>query len=258
MARLINDGPGYQFLQKNCAVKHYAVCNYLDRLPTQSEDFLWSLDPSKGVYNLVDVPTRKALSAEQFAFVADVFRSDPAGVLVAAIKNTVRQFESTELRQFFHTPEEVEAYRHFLPGYYFNQLLHSRIVEQMSILPPLNILFFSIYIFCVLFLILALLFWPLVKFKNKTNIFPRPEWTNVLAISIFGIALNAAICGALSIPSARYQARVAWIPLFVVLVIAAKLWQAFFDQRISAAKNFNEMTEGLPRPAELSRTHEKP
>ena len=77
MARLIQDGPGYQFLQKNCATKHYVVCNYMDRLSIPS-GFLWSTDPNEGVYNVADLATRIALSSEEVSFVLDVFqiRSD--------------------------------------------------------------------------------------------------------------------------------------------------------------------------------------
>ena len=79
MARPIDDGPGYRFLQKNCPTKPYVVCNYLHRLPTGAEYFLWSTDPTKGVYNTTDLPTRSALEFEQFSFAIDVFRYDPLG-----------------------------------------------------------------------------------------------------------------------------------------------------------------------------------
>ena len=119
MARIIDDGPGYLFLKKNCPDKRYTACNYIDRLPTTAEDFLWSLDTSKGVYNLADVPTRKALAFEQTSFVVDVFKSDPVGVIAAAMKNTANQLLKVDLGQFFHTPAELEAYKQFLPGVLF-------------------------------------------------------------------------------------------------------------------------------------------
>ena len=138
MARMIDDGPGYRFLQKNCSEKHYTVCNYIDRLPTTAEDFLWSLDPSKGVYNLADVSTRKRLATEQTSFILEVFKSDPVGVVSAAVKNTVKQLLKVDLGQFFHTPAELEAYKTFLPKYYFDGLLHSRLIEEVTIAGPIS------------------------------------------------------------------------------------------------------------------------
>ena len=61
---------------------------------------------------------------------------------------------------------------------------------------------------------------------------------------MLGRYFNAAICGALS-TSARYQARVSWIPLFVLLVMLAKLWGVFLVRRAVALsslkhRNLNE------------------
>ena len=231
MARIIDDGPGYRFLKMNCPDKRYTACNYIDRLPTTAEDFLWSLDRSKGVYNLADVPTRKALASEQTSFVVDVFKSDPVGVITAAMKNTANQLLKVDLGQFFHTPAELEAYKQFLPEYYFDKMLHSRAVEEVTIVGPLSAWFSIVYYLSIIALILTFAFWPRVNFKDKSLLFPQPQWLLVLSIACLGVVFNAAICGALSTPSARYQARVSWIPLFILLVMLAKLWGLFLRRR---------------------------
>jgi hypothetical protein len=39
-------------------------------------------------------------------------------------------------------------------------------------------------------------------------------------------AANAALCGALSGVFWRYQTRISWLPLFILLIVGAKLWPA--------------------------------
>ena len=125
MARLIDDGPGYRFLQKNCPTKPYVVCNYMDRLPTASDYFLWSKDPTTGVYNTTDLPTRSALVSEQFSFAIDVFRYDPLGVITAAVKNAIHQFGMIGMLEFSHDQTELQTFKRLVPSF-----LHSDISAQ--------------------------------------------------------------------------------------------------------------------------------
>jgi hypothetical protein len=252
MARIIDDGPGYVFLKKNCPEKRYTVCNYIDRLPTTAEDFLWSLERSKGVYNLADVPTREALALEQTSFVADVFKSDPVGVIAAAAKNTANQLLKVGVGQFFHTPTELEAYKQFLPGYYFEKLQHSRIVEEVTIVGPISAWFSLVYFLSIAGLILTFIFWSRINFKDKSVLFPQPQWLIALSIACLGIVFNAAICGALSTPSARYQARVSWVPLFILLVMLAKFWGLFLSRKTVGSSLWGtELDEPLKTPRRI-------
>ena len=110
-------------------------------------------------------------------------------------------------------------------------MLHARIVEEVTIVGPLSAWFSLVYLLSIIALILTFAFWPRVNFKDKSVLFPQPQWFLVLSIACLGVVFNAAICGALSTPSARYQARVSWIPLFILLVMLAKLWGLFLSRR---------------------------
>ena len=100
MARMIADGPGYRFLQENCAEKPYTVCKYIDRLPVSDGDFLWSESPTNGVFRVADLPTRIALSSEQTSFAIDVFLFDPVAVIASATRDFFRQFFKITLDLF--------------------------------------------------------------------------------------------------------------------------------------------------------------
>jgi hypothetical protein len=47
----------------------------------------------------------------------------------------------------------------------------------------------------------------------------------LLAMVAIGIMVNAAICGALSSPLDRYEARVAWLVPFIAVTVILAVWQ---------------------------------
>ena len=60
---------------------------------------------------------------------------------------------------------------------------------------------------------------------------------------LYGIVLNAAVCGILSGPFPRYQARVIWlVPMIAVLSLMAL-------RRYGGARSASEPADGLPHAA---------
>jgi len=235
MARLIADGPGYQFLKQNCATKTYVVCHYVDRLPIAAAAFLWSIDPTEGVFSVADPTTRRALSSEQMSFALDVLRFDPYGLVVNAGINTIREFLSVGIDNFFLNQHQIQQAKEKLPTSYFDKLLRTHIVlnEQMHgwIRIPATVWYLSVYIFSILGLVLALTFWSIIQSRTKSNNFPQQEWFYTLTITITAIVFNAAICGVFSEPLQRYQTRISWIPLFFLLLLITNLWKVYPRRR---------------------------
>jgi putative flippase GtrA len=246
MARVIADGPGYQFLQKNCATKRYIVCNYIDRLPAHALTFLWSTDPKIGVFSVADLATRTALSKEQGSFVFDVLRSDPFALMSSAAKNFVRQLTMVRLNEIFPDQNQLDAFRAKLPQTYFDGMLRSHVIFHDWVLALANAWYFSIYILSALGLLTCAI-WLFGKCHKRSDTFPTQQWVHVLTISVAAIVVNAAICGVLSEPTGRYQARISWIPLFIIFLIIGRLWEAR-----SPTPNESELLRGLaeqlPRP----------
>jgi putative flippase GtrA len=246
MARLIADGPGYQFLRKHCATKPYVVCRYLKRLPTPSDTFLWSNDPKEGIYNVADIRTRTALSSEQTRFVIDVLRFDPIGVITTATNNFIRQFLMIGLDELFLNTQRLDSFEARLPAHYFAGMLHSRLALRDWILGLLNSWYSVIYYLSMFTFILVWAVGSWVRFPNKSDIFPQPEWTYLLTITAAGIIINAAICGILSEPASRYQTRVAWIPLFVLCLILGSVWETLSS--VQKRPQFTrQLAERVPR-----------
>jgi hypothetical protein len=218
MARLIADGPGYGFLRKHCAEKTYSVCKYLDRLPASDWDFLWSTSPTRGVFRVADLPTRNTLSSEQIPFAVDVFRSDPVGVIVSAAKDFFSQLFM--IRIAYQPVKDFEAN---LPLFYFDTMARSRIAMNDGLLRNLTTLYASTYFTSLFALSLTgvICFWP--KLQRKLHISLQRKWGRILILVALAMIGNAAICGILSAPAARYQTRIAWIPLFIMGAIGGEV-----------------------------------
>jgi hypothetical protein len=244
MARIIADGPGFRFLKKNCAQKPYTVCNYIDRLPTSSDAFLWSTSTADGVYNTVDPATRMALASEQTSFVAAVLLFDPVGVVADAMQDSLRQFLTIGLDEFFLDQQRLQNFDEKLPGSYLAGMLRSRIVSRDWLMAPLKVWYFSTYLLSTLTLFLMLALWPTPRFRKYLEIFPRPQWTYVLTIVAVAVVSNAIICGTLAEPTPRYQTRISWIPLFILALMVAKVCETF-----STKANKRRTVEGDRRQA---------
>jgi hypothetical protein len=237
MGRLIADGPGYDFLRKYCAEKTYSVCKYLDRLPASDADFLWSTSPTKGVFRAADLPTRQALSSEQIPFAIDVFRSDPVGVIMSAARDFFSELFAIKLSAY---QADLTDFAATLPPFYFDTMARSRIAMDEGLLRDLTTLYASTYFISLFALSLTavICFWP--KLQEKLHISLQRKWGRILILVALATIGNAAICGILSGPAARYQTRIAWIPLFIMGAIGADVL------RIQNAKEL--IRAGAPAP----------
>jgi len=248
MARLIADGPGYNFLLKNCATKPYTICRFIERLPIPVDAFLWSADSAKGVFGVADLPTRRALSSEQISFALDVFRSDPVGVIRHATRNFIRQLIKVGVNEFFPTQSQLQFLKGKMPASYFEELLRSPIVFHEWILTLANSWYSFFYHLSMIGLVSVWVSWPWLRFPNKSELFPQPQWFYVLTAAVMAIAINAGICGALSEPHLRYQTRIAWIPLFVLLLTIAKLWEAVSPSKNKSRPDARAVSGDTARP----------
>ncbi len=246
-ARLIADGPGYKYLRDNCSTSRYVVCDYLDRLPTPADNFLWSTEPTNGVFNVADPKARRKMSAQQIPFFIDVFKFDPLGVTTSVIKNAISQLQLVGLNEFFPDHAMISQLKQKLPASYFERFMHSHIIFRDWLLKPLNIWFSTIYLVTLACLALAGIIWPFVRFGKVLNVFAQPQWYYIVYIALSALVFNSVICGALSQPADRYQARIAWIPVFLISLMVVTLQRA-----VSSTKRhpdfFRRVVQALPRP----------
>ena len=116
MARLIADGPGYQFSRRIARQNSmlFAVMLTVFLLPRQLSYGQMIQQRACSVWRIQThgVPCR----SEQVPFALDVIRSDPIGVLFNAGNNFIREFMSIGIDQFFLDQQHLQWAKEKLPA----------------------------------------------------------------------------------------------------------------------------------------------
>ena len=213
MARLVDDGPGYRYLVDTCPRNGFVICGFIKRLPLPSDDFLWQRDPQHGVFACSTPAVRRALSAEQYRFALAVMGHDPWGQSKAFARNALAQSALLGATEFDYSEQSKTSFATKLPAAYFEVMRHTRAYAGTM---PISSLSAVSYISTVAGLG-WLLFMLIAGREGSTERSARVMRLAVLIV--FGVAVNAIVCGAISGPHDRYQARVAWlIPAAALLV----------------------------------------
>ena len=215
-ARLLADGPGNDFVKNYCANKEFEVCNYSrDFSKATSDDFLWSLNPAIGVFTLAPKSARIQLGVQDFSFAKAVFLHYPVDVIKNTFKNVAEQIGYIGLEEYIYTPVEVRSFGQKIPAGEQNTLEATRAAKGQFDVTLSEIIIKLVSIGALLICLTALV-----------HNFKRKNWSNFTWIMIFllSILINAGVCGALSTPHDRYQARIIWILELMAFVIVAVRW----------------------------------
>lgn len=210
MARVIDDGPGYDYLKASCPGNGFQVCRFMERLPTGSDDFLWSFDPARGVFATVDGQTRRALSAEQMRFVLAVIAHDPLGQASAAAGNVLYQLRLLRVPEFGYEAWNLDGYRVKIPEPHRSRLFDSPAGRSQMPVEPLGWVGMISFIAA-----LGLIVWRLATRWRHVD----PALRTLIGLLLVAVLLNAVICGVLSTPHHRYQARIAWLLPLAALML---------------------------------------
>lgn len=203
--RLIDMGPGTDYLRKQCPQAGYAACKWVSNYPTLWDDFLFSTDPRKGAFALADAATKRRLSDEQLRLAWAVLRHDPAGVVGGVAADVVRQvglFETATLRT-----DQLAQYAGRVPDEVFAAMRSMRSLDNHA---ASRILTIATYLGTAAGLLL--LAWIAWRGTPPGRDFPR-----LAALVLLGVLANAAICAALASPLERFQARVIWLVPFLAI-----------------------------------------
>lgn len=224
MARLIDMGPGYEYLKDNCSDASFTVCQFLEQLPLpNTETFLWSHDPGVGIFAPASPEIKRALGEEQYKFAIRVLMFDPIGVTLDLLRNGLRQLGTFGLEEFHYHDHTGTNLRDVLPAEHYSKMQNT-ILYQYSW--PARVFTIVDYFFVTLSLMLIA---AVSAIRINRRVGERfwiqldacrllPAW--FFATVAVGIVVNALICGDFSEIHDRYQARVIWlIPLTAVLLL---------------------------------------
>jgi len=231
-ARLLADGPGRAYLRHVCPGAGYALCAHAEKPLDDSEDILWSGDPSEGVFVIAPEAEQFALASEQMRFAFGTLAYDPVGVVVSILGNGFTQFVRFGMGRDYSWGicgylygEDWQEYvlRPLLPQVsgFGGDFAACRALPLWRGLDVMGIsgVALSAAIICG---------WAVRRrpWRNRPDAGGEDDrrlaiWIGALALALLA---NAFICGAISGPFGRYQARVVWlVPLAAGVIVARGL-----------------------------------
>ncbi len=231
-ARLLADGPGRDYLRHACAAgEKYALCRFAKKPLADSEDILWSDLPATGVFMLSDYATRVKLEDQEGRFVVGTIAYAPGAQLVASLRNWGRQLGMV----FVDDPVRDPAF--YLTDPYWRQTNLPPMIARVEACGPKHTLCRSrltvaasklwhgaVAVIAVVVVVAALLW------RRQAVAGPPRRLVAAAAFLLAAVIVNAAVCGILSGPFARYQARIVWlVPLVAVLLVAGRREQTEGD-----------------------------
>ena len=241
MALVISDGPGRTYLRESCAKgAPWVICPFKDLPLKNSDQILWSAQPSTGVFNRMNYEDRVAMEKQEMAFVAATVFHHPVAQAIASLKDWGEQL--TE----FYVDDPLRRPMAFMLHKYWGKTnlvglmrgvgecgKYGELCEPKITISALEWVDTPIAILSMLGLIAALCQKPTLLGAIQRRSFswsdPMSRATAVCLFVAAAVVLNAGICGMIAGPFARYQARVIWlIPAETLLLAMALVPQALW------------------------------
>jgi hypothetical protein len=229
MARIVADGPGYRYLQYACAHgKRYTLCQFADQPDVDSDSILWSPDDSIGMFGVSDYPTRLQIEREEIPFVLGALAYDPLGELAAALRNMALQLTMIHVRSPLADPAIFMRDDYWLQTSLPHLIPDSGECKQWgrcaSRIEPIALFVLhdvvtAAALAATLWLFAFIMRQPGIRAALRQGLKAGArqagsETTRIVNLILFGVLMlvvNAAVCGVLSAPVSRYQARMIWL-----------------------------------------------
>ncbi len=217
LARLQADGPAAALLRDRCPEAGWHLCAFTDRLPIDSDEFLW--DETSPLNREADGTLRRMGAMrgaeEARAIIAETLEAYPGWVATAALRNGLAQLGKVRVGDTLVPDHLAASARRAIEGHFpAGELAQFDAGAQMrGALPALAAPWLLPHVPVLLASLVAALWlgWRAVRARDWARL-------ALLAFALGAIAANAAAAGALSKPHDRYQARIVWLlPLAVGL-----------------------------------------
>ena len=222
LARLQADGPAAEVIRARCPESGWYLCAFADRLPMDSDDFLWL--PDSPVNRAPDGTARflggALLSAEAGVIVGETLRAKPFAVAWAMARNTLRQVFTATAGDTLVASHLAAAVRpRIAEGFPARELAaYDSALQPRGLLPAAA----------------APFLWPhgpvlvlgaLLAFAAWRQAVQAPDQRRLgLVVGVLvAITANAFVTGGLSKPHLRYEARILWLmPIIAGLALAPR------------------------------------
>ena len=211
LARLASDGPAARTIARACPGAGWHMCDWVDRIPQDSDDFLW--DGKGPVWSHPGGPI--ALSGEADTIVRQTILAEPVTVAMIAFENTWQQLGLIALGDTLR-PQWLEGtVGKTLTAYFPSRELAAYLASMQAAdaLAPAAARLNALQVAAVV----AGLFATLGLLAGAARRGDRTIAALCL-MALLAIAVNAFATGALSHPHHRYQTRIAWLLVLVPLI----------------------------------------
>jgi hypothetical protein len=207
MARVIADGPGDWYLEQHCGQAKLTMCDYVDELPMDTDDFLWAAD---GIWQRASEQTKERLRQEEIPFVLAALRAYPREQLSKSAANFWHQLMTFDLEIFDPNEWIAQVFDRVLPGE------RSRYMQSRQARGVLPYRVFTSIQDCTVIVSVVLIgvFTPRMWRRRS----PRLPGLGLVIVST--VVANAFVTGILSMVENRFQSRVIWLlPLLAGILV---------------------------------------
>ncbi|HLK25920.1 MAG TPA: GtrA family protein [Caulobacteraceae bacterium] len=249
--RVIADGPGRDYLRAECGKNGVAwtLCQFKNRPNVDSQDMLWSDDRAKGIFNVTTYDNRLKMEQEETRFVLAAVAYEPLEQAWASLKNWGDQLAMVYLDDPLRNPH------YYLTNAYWSTTNLPWLINRAADCGRDHwgcgarlTMDGSLWLHSILFIAgCAMVAWRLSE-KDMRTAFgslslrfddERGRLATTMILLAGTILINAFVCGALSGPFARYQARIAWLAdlgagLCIASMIPAEATLASIVRRLRA------------------------
>ena len=201
MARVIADGPGRWYLDKNCPQLHWAICNHLSQLSDNPDTLLWDAD---GAYQSATDDERNQIDHEEMPLVLATIRAYPRQQLSRSAANFSQQLLSFGLFGFDSSAWMLEQFDEVMPKARSSYLQSRQARDALPLDLLTEIQWWTIV--ASLAAIAALI--PLLWRRHS------PRLAGLSLVVVATVVANALVTGVMSVVDDRYGCRIIWlIPL---------------------------------------------
>ena len=220
LARMVGDGTADRYLRAHCGEtaperSSDTMCSYVAHMPMSADEFLWSENRARGVWQLASPDEKAAISTESSAIVNGTIRNYPLEQAKASAGNALRQLFTVGITQFGNVaelePEKTPGMSSLLTEY-----RGSAIWQRKAPLTLVSTAMLTVYS-------LALCFVSFALFRFRSGSGRNDGLVAIVMLLLAGLAINAAVSGVIAGVYDRYQGRVAWLSLLAALVLLSNL-----------------------------------
>ena len=206
-ARVVADGPGRWYLRQHCGELHWAICEDVDSLPDNDDEFLWG---DSGVWQRASSERKQEMLQEETPLVMAAVSAYPVAQAQRSFANFWGEFTDFGLWDF-QPNSWMRSQINYVLQDAENKYLKTK--ETRSTLP---VEFFStVQNWTVLASALGILLAIPGLWRRG-----RSEILGLVAIVVPVVIANALLTAVLSESDSRYQARLIWlVPLLAAILL---------------------------------------